>query len=33
VRYALGRLRDERFIQERFNFKDARQSLYGLNKA
>ncbi len=32
VRYALGRLRDERIILERFNFKDARQSLYGINR-
>jgi hypothetical protein len=31
VRYALGRLRDENLIQERFYFQDARQSLYGLN--
>lgn len=30
VRYALNRLKDERFLQERFYFKDARQSLYGL---
>jgi len=33
VRYALGRLRDEKILQERFYFKDARQSLYGLNAA
>ncbi len=31
VRYALDRLRDESIIQERFYFRDARQSLYGLN--
>nr|WP_281033906.1 winged helix-turn-helix domain-containing protein [Methanohalophilus mahii] len=31
VRYALNRLKDERFLQERFYFKDARQSLYGLS--
>ena len=30
VRYALGRLRTEKVITERFCFKDARQSLYGL---
>ncbi|WP_340820840.1 helix-turn-helix domain-containing protein [Methanolobus sp. WCC4] len=30
IRYALGRLKDEDFLQERFYFKDARQSLYGL---
>ena len=30
VRYALNRLKDEEFLQERFYFKDARQSLYGL---
>ncbi|WP_370448652.1 MarR family transcriptional regulator [Methanohalophilus sp. RSK] len=30
VRYALNRLKDERFLQERFYFKDARQSQYGL---
>ncbi|MDW7732673.1 MAG: helix-turn-helix domain-containing protein [Methanolobus sp.] len=30
IRYALGRLKDEGFLQERFYFKDARQSLYGL---
>jgi transcription initiation factor IIE alpha subunit len=33
VRYALNRLRDENILQERFYFKDARQSLYGLNMA
>jgi transcription initiation factor IIE alpha subunit len=33
VRYALNRLRDENVIVERFYFKDARQSLYGLNRA
>ena len=31
VRYALNRLRDENVLVERFYFKDARQSLYGLN--
>lgn len=31
VRYALNRLREEKILQERFYFKDARQSLYGLN--
>jgi transcription initiation factor IIE alpha subunit len=31
IRYALGRLKDEGFLQERFYFKDARQSLYGLH--
>jgi transcription initiation factor IIE alpha subunit len=31
VRYALNRLRDENILQERFYFRDARQSLYGLN--
>ncbi|CAJ36804.1 hypothetical protein RCIX1552 [Methanocella arvoryzae MRE50] len=31
VRYALNRLRTENVIVERFCFKDARQSLYGLN--
>ena len=31
VRYALGRLRNEKVITERFCFKDARQSLYGLD--
>ena len=30
VRYALNRLRSEKVISERFCFKDARQSLYGL---
>jgi transcription initiation factor IIE alpha subunit len=30
VRYALNRLRDENVITGRFCFKDARQSLYGL---
>lgn len=33
VRYALGRLKNVNMIQERFCFKDARQSLYGLNPA
>ncbi|WP_331454361.1 helix-turn-helix domain-containing protein [Methanococcoides methylutens] len=32
IRYALGRLKDEDFLQERFYFKDARQSLYGLKE-
>jgi len=31
VRYALNRLRDEKILQERFYFRDARQSLYGLS--
>ncbi len=31
VRYALNRLREEHVLQERFYFKDARQSLYCLN--
>jgi DNA-binding MarR family transcriptional regulator len=31
VRYALNRLRNEKVITERFCFKDARQSLYGLH--
>jgi len=31
VRYALNRLRDENILQVRFYFRDARQSLYGLN--
>jgi transcription initiation factor IIE alpha subunit len=31
VRYALNRLRDENILKERFYFRDARQSLYGLN--
>ena len=30
VRYALNRLKKEEFLQEKFHFKDARQSLYGL---
>jgi DNA-binding MarR family transcriptional regulator len=33
VRYALSRLRTEKVITERFCFKDARQSLYGLQAA
>ncbi len=33
VRYALNRLREEHILQERFYFKDARQSLYGLSGA
>jgi transcription initiation factor IIE alpha subunit len=32
VRYALGRLKDNKFLVERHYFTDARQSLYGLNK-
>ena len=32
VRYALNRLKDEKFLIERHYFIDARQSLYGLNK-
>jgi hypothetical protein len=31
VRYALGRLRGEEMLEERFCFSDARQSLYRLN--
>lgn len=31
VRYALNRLRNENVISERFCFRDARQSLYGLD--
>ncbi len=31
VRYALGRLRGEEMLEERFCFRDARQSLYSLN--
>lgn len=31
VRYALNRLRTEQVITERFCFRDARQSLYGLS--
>jgi DNA-binding MarR family transcriptional regulator len=31
VRYALRRLREEDLLLERFSFRDARQSLYGLN--
>jgi DNA-binding MarR family transcriptional regulator len=33
VRYALARLRDMNVLVERFCFRDARQSLYGLNAA
>jgi transcription initiation factor IIE alpha subunit len=33
VRYAINRLRGENVIMERFYFKDARQSLYGLRTA
>jgi transcription initiation factor IIE alpha subunit len=32
VRYALTRLKDEKFLIERHYFPDARQSLYGLNQ-
>jgi len=32
VRYALNRLKDEKFLIERHYFIDARQSLYGLNQ-
>lgn len=31
VRYALGRLKGEEMLEERFCFRDARQSLYSLN--
>jgi len=31
VRYALQRLKEEKFLVERHYFIDARQSLYGLN--
>ncbi len=31
VRYALNRLKEEKFLVERHYFVDARQSLYGLN--
>jgi hypothetical protein len=31
VRYALNRLREEKFLVERHYFIDARQSLYGLD--
>ena len=31
VRYALGRLKEENIIVERYYFTDARQSLYGLD--
>ena len=31
VRYALGRLKEERVLVERYYFTDARQSLYGLD--
>jgi transcription initiation factor IIE alpha subunit len=31
VRYALNRLKEEKFLIERHYFIDARQSLYGLN--
>lgn len=32
VRYALGRLKEERILVERHYFTDARQSLYTLNR-
>ncbi|MCE8422505.1 MAG: MarR family transcriptional regulator [Candidatus Methanoperedens sp.] len=32
VRYALNRLKKTDFLEERFYFKDARQSLYGLKE-
>jgi len=32
VRYALNRLKEEKFLIERLYFVDARQSLYGLNR-
>ena len=32
VRYALGRLKEENIIVERYYFTDARQSLYGLDE-
>jgi DNA-binding GntR family transcriptional regulator len=31
VRYAINRLKEEKFLVERHYFVDARQSLYGLN--
>jgi DNA-binding GntR family transcriptional regulator len=33
VRYALTRLKEENLLLRRFYFRDARQSLYGLNSA
>ena len=33
VRYALSRLKDEKVLIERLHLVDARQSLYGLNRA
>jgi len=33
VRYALSRLKEENILIERLHFVDARQSLYGLNRA
>jgi len=33
VRYALSRLKEENLLQQRFYFRDARQSLYGLKIA
>lgn len=32
VRYAINRLKEEKFLVERYYFQDARQSLYGLNR-
>jgi transcription initiation factor IIE alpha subunit len=32
VRYAINRLKDEKFLIERHHFIDARQSLYALNR-
>ncbi|HPD75376.1 MAG TPA: helix-turn-helix domain-containing protein [Methanoregulaceae archaeon] len=32
VRYALGRLKEERILVKRHDFTDARQSLYTLNR-
>ncbi len=32
VRYAINRLKDEKFLIERYYFQDARQSLYELNR-
>ncbi|MCL7415007.1 MAG: MarR family transcriptional regulator [ANME-2 cluster archaeon] len=33
VRYALSRLKNEGILEERFYFKDARQSLYGIKES
>ncbi|HEY9246506.1 MAG TPA: helix-turn-helix domain-containing protein [Candidatus Methanoperedens sp.] len=33
VRYALSRLKENALLEERFYFKDARQSLYGLKSS